>query len=141
MATTRIMPIHAGKAKNIGRAISAVIDYVKNADKTDNGRLITSYQCNPQIADAEFLFSKRQYAAISGLERENDVKPEMRFHDLRHAYAFLSLKSGIDIKTLQENMGHYSSSFTLDVYGYSSSAMKESAAKNLDNEIMQITGA
>ena len=67
------MPIHAGKAKNIGRAISAVIDYVKNADKTDNGRLITSYQCNPQIADAEFLFSKRQYAAISGLERENDV--------------------------------------------------------------------
>lgn len=68
-------------------------------------------------------------------------KPEMRFHDLRHAYAFLSLKSGIDIKTLQENMGHYSSSFTLDVYGYSSSAMKESAAKNLDNEIIQIIGA
>ena len=60
------MPIHAGKAKNIGRAISAVIDYVKNADKTDNGRLITSYQCNPQIADAEFSFSKRQYAETTG---------------------------------------------------------------------------
>ena len=40
IATTRIMPIHAGKAKNIGRALSAVIDYVKNADKTNNGSLI-----------------------------------------------------------------------------------------------------
>ena len=50
-----------------------MIDYVKNADKTDNGRLITSYQCNPQIADAEFSFSKRQYADITGRSSDHDV--------------------------------------------------------------------
>ena len=36
--------------------------------------MVTAYQCNPSIADQEFLFSKRQYATITGRERkDNDV--------------------------------------------------------------------
>ena len=31
--------------------------------------------------------------------------PDLRFHDLRHSYAVLSLQSGCDIKTSQENLG------------------------------------
>lgn len=30
MATTRIMPLHAGKGRTVGKAISDIIDYVKN---------------------------------------------------------------------------------------------------------------
>ena len=42
--------------------------------KTVNGRLITSYQCDSRIADAEFLFTKRQYIAKTGRRRgEDDV--------------------------------------------------------------------
>jgi len=67
------MAVHAGKRRRADKAIAAVIDYVADKNKTENGRLITSYQCNPQIADAEFLLSKRQYAEITGLERDNDV--------------------------------------------------------------------
>ena len=37
MATTRIMPLHAGKGRTVGKAISDIIDYVKNPDKTDHG--------------------------------------------------------------------------------------------------------
>ena len=55
MATTRIMPLHAGKGRTVGKAISDIIDYVKNPDKTDHGRLITSYQCDSRVADAQFL--------------------------------------------------------------------------------------
>lgn len=33
--------------------------------------------------------------------------PERRLHDLRHSYAVASLVSGDDIKTVQENMGHF----------------------------------
>ena len=29
MATTRIMPLHAGKGRTVGKAISDIIDYVK----------------------------------------------------------------------------------------------------------------
>ena len=73
MATTRIMPLHTGKGRDAGTAISDIIDYVKNPEKTDGGRLITSYQCDSRTADAEFLFSKRQYKTITGRTQENDV--------------------------------------------------------------------
>ena len=42
MATTRLMPLHTGKGRTVGTAISDIIDYVQNPQKTDNGRLITS---------------------------------------------------------------------------------------------------
>ena len=56
----------------MGTAISDIIDYVENPEKTDGGKLITSYQCNSKIADAEFLFSKRQYQAKTGRRRGAD---------------------------------------------------------------------
>ena len=37
----------------------------------------------------------------------------IRFHDLRHTFATLSLKNGVDVKTLSSPLGHYSASFTL----------------------------
>ena len=39
MATTRIMPLHVGKDRTESRAISDIIDYVANPQKTDNGRI------------------------------------------------------------------------------------------------------
>ena len=57
MATTRLMPLHIGKGRTIGTAIEAIIDYVENPEKTDNGNLITSWQCDSRVADREFLFS------------------------------------------------------------------------------------
>ena len=66
------MPLHTGKGRTVGTAISDIIDYVENPDKTDSGRLITSYQCDSRIADAEFLFSKRQYLAKTGRRRGAD---------------------------------------------------------------------
>ena len=72
MATTRIMSLHIGKGRTVGKAISDIIDYVENPDKTDGGRLISSYQCDSRIADAEFLFAKRQYLAKTGRKRGAD---------------------------------------------------------------------
>ena len=72
MATTRIIPLHAGKGRTVGKAISDIIDYVKNPDKTDHGRLITSYQCDSRVADAQFLLDKQTYAARTGRVRGAD---------------------------------------------------------------------
>jgi len=46
MATTRIMPLHIGKGRTESQAISDIIDYVANPQKTDNGKLITGYGCD-----------------------------------------------------------------------------------------------
>lgn len=66
------MPLHAGKDRTVGNAISAIIDYVENPIKTDEGRLITCWECNSQIADAEFLYTKQEYIKRTGRIRGAD---------------------------------------------------------------------
>ena len=66
MATTRLMPLHIGKGRDISTAIADIIDYVENPQKTDFGKFIYGYECDTRIADAEFLLSKRQYANLTG---------------------------------------------------------------------------
>lgn len=64
MATTRLMPLHVGKGRTAGTAIAAIIDYVENPEKTDNGKLITSWQCDSRVADSEFLFPSSSTSEI-----------------------------------------------------------------------------
>ena len=72
MATTRIMPLHVGKGRTESRAISDIIDYVANPQKTDNGRLIAGFACDSRTVDAEFLLAKRQYIVATGRVRGTD---------------------------------------------------------------------
>lgn len=58
MATTRPRPLHTGKGRTVGTAITDMLDYVEDLKKTSNGRLIAGFQFNSQAADAEFLFIK-----------------------------------------------------------------------------------
>lgn len=60
MATTCTLPLHIGKGRTESLAISDIIDYVANPEKTDNGRLITGFECDSRTADAEFLLAKHQ---------------------------------------------------------------------------------
>lgn len=84
MATTRIMPLHIGKGRTVSRAISDIIDYVENPKKTDNGRLITGYECDSRTADAEFLLAKREYIAKTGRVRGAD---DVIAYQLRQSFA------------------------------------------------------
>ena len=54
-----------------------------------------------------------------------------RVHDLRHTFAVNSIRAGDDIKTLQENMGHYSAAFTLDRYGHVTETMRRESANRM----------
>ena len=54
-----------------------------------------------------------------------------RVHDLRHTFAVNSLRAGDDIKTLQENMGHFSAAFTLDRYGHVSEEMRKASSSRM----------
>lgn len=61
--------------------------------------------------------------------------PDTRFHDLRHTFAMLSLQNGDDIKTVQQNVGHATAAFTLDVYGHVSERMKNESAARMQRYI------
>ena len=54
-----------------------------------------------------------------------------RFHDLRHTFAVSSLRAGDDVKTLQENMGHFTAAFTLDRYAHVTETMKRESANRM----------
>lgn len=61
----------------------------------------------------------------------------IRFHDLRHTYALNCLNQGVDIKTLQEQLGHHNASFTISRYGHSTDEMKKSAANKIGDFLNQ----
>lgn len=69
---------------------------------------------------------------------ESIGSPETRFHDLRHSYAVASIKSGDDIKTVQENLGHATAAFTLDVYGHVTDQMKQASAARMEQFIKAV---
>ena len=72
LATTRIIPLHVGKGRTESRAIADILDYATNPEKTDGGRLISSFGCDSRVADAEFMLAKRQYIAATGRSRGRD---------------------------------------------------------------------
>ena len=46
-----------------------------------------------------------------------------------------SLKSGVDVRTLSETLGHFSAGFTISTYVHSTSGMKQSAADTIGNTL------
>lgn len=64
--------------------------------------------------------------------------PDLRFHDLRHQYAVISIKNGDDIKTIQANLGHATAAFTLDVYGHVTDDMRKNSANRMERYIQSL---
>jgi integrase len=54
---------------------------------------------------------------------------DMRFHDLRHAYAGLALMAGVDMRVLRELMGHEDISTTVNTYTHVLETVKARAAR------------
>ena len=73
MAATRLIALHVNKGKSVAQCLADRTDYSKNAEKTNNGEFISSYECEPMTADEEFLLSKRQYQHITGRQQKHDV--------------------------------------------------------------------
>ena len=77
MAATRLIVLHENKGKTILQALKDRIDYAQNPEKTENGELISSYECDPKTAAEEFLLSKRNYEMKTG-KRENILGYQIR---------------------------------------------------------------
>ena len=65
--------MHQNKGKSIADCLADRTDYAKNPSKTNDGKLISSYECDPKTIQGEFLLTKRQYSDITGRQQENDV--------------------------------------------------------------------
>lgn len=73
MATTRLIPMHINKGRSIGECLKHRTEYATNGAKTENGQYVSSYACNPETVDDEFLMSKKEYLRITGRKPKNDI--------------------------------------------------------------------
>ena len=58
--------------------------------------------------------------------------PRIRFHDLRHSAATLLLSMGVDMKVIQEILGHSSYLMTANIYSHVLPSMQKEAMDTLD---------
>ena len=73
LAATRLIPMRKNKGKSIGACLHNHTSYVQNPDKTEQGELVSSYQCSPLTVDEEFLLTKRLYEQTTGRSQKSDV--------------------------------------------------------------------
>lgn len=58
--------------------------------------------------------------------------PPIRLHDCRHSAATMQLEAGIDMKVVQENLGHASIAITADVYSHVMDRLRREAANKYE---------
>lgn len=120
------------------RTITVAPFIIQTLKRVKHRQLINRIRYGEVYEDSGFVFTNELgqhlkehtvYMNYKKIVRQMGLE-ESRFHDLRHSYAVASIRSGDDIKTVQEHLGHATASFTLDVYGHVTDQMqKESAAR------------
>ena len=73
LAATRLIALHKNKGKSVAACLKSRTDYAQNPEKTEQGELVSSYECSPLTVDEEFLLTKRLYEQTTGRSQKSDV--------------------------------------------------------------------
>lgn len=138
----RLVPTKNSRERSITLA-PFVVSILKRTKKKQLENRLRYGEC---YASSGFVFTDELGAHLKPQAVYRDFKkvvtdmgcPSIRFHDLRHSYAVAALKSGDDIKTVQENLGHATAAFTLDVYGHVTEKMKQDSANRMEQFIQSL---
>ena len=149
-ATTRgdsekytLVPTKNGKERTITAApyVMELLWKTKQRQNADRKTWGKAFQENDLVFTDELgnrITPQALYRAFKIIVTESGM-PMVRFHDLRHSYAVISLKSGDDVKTVQENLGHATAAFTLDTYGHVTEKMKKDSANRMEAFIKSVS--
>lgn len=129
-----------------GRTITVAPFIVQTLKRVKHNQLLNRLRYGECWEDSGFVFTNELgqhlkehtvYMNYKKIVRQIGLE-ESRFHDLRHSYAVASIKSGDDIKTVQEHLGHATASFTLDVYGHVTDQMQQESAARMESFIKAV---
>ena len=138
-----LIPTKNGKERTITAApfVMSLLWKTKRAQDANRKDFGSDFQENGLVFTDEIgnrVTPQALYRAFKLVVTELGMK-DVRFHDLRHSYAVVSLKSGDDVKTVQENLGHATSAFTLDTYGHVTEKMKKDSADRMQTFIESVS--
>ena len=73
MAATKLIAMHQNKGRSVMQCLKDRTDYAKNGEKTEDGKYISSYKCQPDFVDWEFAQSKIDYLKKTWRQPKGDV--------------------------------------------------------------------
>ena len=73
MAATKPIAMHQNKGRSVMQCLKDRTDYAMNGEKTEDGKYISSYQCNPELVDLEFAQAKKEYLHKTWRQPKGDV--------------------------------------------------------------------
>jgi len=77
----------------------------------------------------------RRYSRSNKKEKIKRYYEGLKFHELRHTHASILVANKVDIKTVQERMGHAKASITLDFYAHADDE-RDRQASDLFNSVL-----
>jgi integrase len=110
-----------------------------------NDQLIEVLSKHPRRLDSPYVFARKGGEKFRKMRRsfENAVKragiPHVRFHDLRHTFASHLVMGGVDIRTVQELLGHKDIRVTMR-YAHLAPDHMKNAVRVLDR-LSEVSGA
>lgn len=136
--------------KNGKKRIISPAQYVFNALKREQKKQIANKLKHGSSFDNEdnLVFTNEIGGHLSDVTVRNHLTrllmnngiENIRFHDLRHSFATISLENGEDIKTVSENLGHATVAFTMDIYAHVTEAMKKRSGDRMQEYIDSLKG-
>lgn len=83
--------------------------------------------------NGNFIIPSNFLQRLKRLCKYNKIEKNIRWHDLRHTNATLLLEGGVDMKTLQERLGHSLMQTTSDTYSHVTEKMNRKATDVISN--------
>lgn len=65
--------MHHNQGINLAQCIKDRTDYAKNSDKTNAGEFVSTYMCDADLVDSQFLLSKKIYEQKTGRKQKSNV--------------------------------------------------------------------
>ena len=65
--------MHQNKGRSVSQSLHDRTEYAENGEKTEGGELVSSYACDPETVDEEFMLSKQEYLRITGRQPRGDI--------------------------------------------------------------------
>lgn len=73
VAATRLIALHARRGRGNAASLRERLDYAQNPEKTNHGKLITSYECDEKKAWLEFGLSQQELRNRGRIRRDRNV--------------------------------------------------------------------
>lgn len=91
-------------------------------------------------ADGKIMRPSKVSEAFSEMRDRLGLPKNTTFHTLRHTHATWLLMDGVDMRTIQERLGHYDVSITLRLYSHVMQGRDQAAAQAFANRRNQLRG-